>query len=316
MRVLAVTNMYPTPTEPWLGCFVREQVEALRGIGVSVEVLSFDGRKDWRRYIGAGRQLRRLVEEEGPFDLIHAHYGLTGAVAVAARRLPVVTTFHGSDTVIPWQRAVSWAVARLTTPVFVTPEAARRLGCPRATVIPSAVDLDLFQPIDRRAARRALGWNEDGRYVLLPGSRANPVKGASLFEAAVETARRKEPDLAAVSLEGFGRHQVPLVMSAVDVTVMTSVREGSPVAVKESLACLTPVVSVAVGDVPELLAGLPGCAVVPREPALLADALLRALGAPRHPSLRERVEPYSHRRIAEQVAKVYQEVVRRRRKQP
>ena len=66
-------------------------------------------------------------------------------------------------------------------------------------------------------------------------------------------------------------------MNSVDVTVMTSDYEGSPVAMRESLACLTPVVSVSVGDVPELLAGLPGCAVVERSPRPLADAIVGAL---------------------------------------
>jgi hypothetical protein len=30
MRVLAVTNMYPAPSEPWFGSFVKDQIEALR----------------------------------------------------------------------------------------------------------------------------------------------------------------------------------------------------------------------------------------------------------------------------------------------
>ena len=72
---------------------------------------------------------------------------------------------------------------------------------------------------------------------------------------------------------GIARIEVAGVMNAVDVTVMTSDYEGSPVAVRESLACETPVVSVSVGDVPELLAGLPGCAVVERSERLLADAI-------------------------------------------
>ncbi len=249
--------------------------------------------------------------EQRSFELVHAHYGLTGAVALSQRRAPVVTTFHGSDTVVPWQRAVSWAVARLTTPVFVSAEAARRLGCPGAFVVPSSVDLRLFQPVERRQARQALGWSEEGRYVLLPGARGNPVKGAPLFDRAVEQARRRAPDLRAVSLEGLSRRQVGLVMNAVDVTLMTSWREGSPVAVKESLACLTPVVSVAVGDVPELLAGLPGCEIVPRDPGLLADAVLRALDAPRDPALRRRVEPFSPMGIAERMREIYRAVVQR-----
>jgi teichuronic acid biosynthesis glycosyltransferase TuaC len=304
VKVLVVTNMYPTPAEPWFGCFVREQVEDLQRLGVEIEVLAFDGRRRRSAYFSAARRLPRRLGEE-PFDLVHAHYGLTGALVAAQRRVPVVTSFYGSDTVVPWQRAISWLVARSTTPIFVSREAARRLGYTRALIVPTAVDLDLFQPLERREARRALRWPEEGRYVLLPGARRNPVKGAALFDRVVERAWRTVPDLEPVSLEGFSRRQVALVMSAVDVTLMTSLWEGSPVAVKESLASLTPVVSVAVGDVPELLAGLPGCTVAARDADALAAGVLRAVEAPRDPSLRERVQPFSRPRIAERILAAY-----------
>ena len=69
-------------------------------------------------------------------------------------------------------------------------------------------------------------------------------------------------------------------MNAVDVTLMTSRLGGSPVAVRESLACETPVVSVAVGDVPEVLAGLSGCAVVQPRPDERARGVLRRPASP------------------------------------
>jgi teichuronic acid biosynthesis glycosyltransferase TuaC len=96
--------------------------------------------------------------------------------------------------------------------------------------------------------------------------------------------------------------------------LMTSESEGSPVAIEESLACLTPVVSVPVGDVPTLIEGLPGCAVVPRDPRALADAVIRALGADRRPELRERVEPFGQDRVAAQLVALYERVLEARRR--
>ena len=81
--------------------------------------------------------------------------------------------------------------------------------------------------------------------------------------------------------------------------------EGAPVGIKESLACQTPVVSVAVGDVAEVIAGLPGCAIVPRDPQALADAAERALDAPRAAALRDAMQMYGRRPIAERVVAVY-----------
>jgi glycosyltransferase involved in cell wall biosynthesis len=112
-----------------------------------------------------------------------------------------------------------------------------------------------------------------------------------------------------VSLENFSREEVANVMNAVDVTLVTSNFEGSPVAVKESLACMTPVVSVPVGDLPQLVSGLPGCEIVPRDPLELADAILRALSSGRDPILRHRAELLSRRRMAERTVALYESVV-------
>jgi glycosyltransferase involved in cell wall biosynthesis len=303
--------MYPSPREPWFGCFVEDQVHDLKSLGFDVRVLEFDGRRDRLNYVRAAHEVRVLSTGDG-IDLIHAHYGLSGAVALAQRRLPVVTTFHGSDFTgaIRWHAYVSWLVARRSTPVFVSEEGAQRLRCRHAPVIPVGVDTDLFVPRDRSQAREALEWRADARYVLLPGARGASGKRANLFDAAVAEARRTAPDLRSVSLEGFSRAQAALVMNAVDVTLMTSDREGSPVAIKESLACMTPVVSVPVGDVPTVIDGLPGCAIVPREPGALAKALLAALEADRRPELRHRAEEFSRKFIARRIAALYEDVAR------
>jgi glycosyltransferase involved in cell wall biosynthesis len=309
MRVLVVTNMFPTPREPWFGSFVADQVDDLRALGFDMQVLHFDGRRDRLNYLRAAREMRSTIARNG-FDLIHAHYGLSGAVALAQHSVPVVTTLHGSDYTgaVPWHAYVSWVVVRRCTPVFVSAEGARRLHCTQGLVIPVGVDTEHFAPCDRAQARDALGWAADHRYVLLPGSRRSPGKRADLFDAVLREARRTAPDLEGVSLEGFSRREATLVMNAIDVTLMTSDREGSPVAIKESLACMTPVVSVPVGDVPELIAQLPGCAIVPREPAELAKAVLAALEAGRHVELRQRAEQFSRGRVAERISVLYDAV--------
>jgi glycosyltransferase involved in cell wall biosynthesis len=310
LRVLVVTNMYPTAREPWFGCFVQEQVEDLISLGIDVQVLHFDGRSSRFNYLRAARELRRLVAG-GRFDLVHAHYGLTGALAVFQHRLPVVTTFCGSDYNIPWQRWVSRGVARRSIPVCVSERGRLLLRCPSAAVIPSGVDTELFRPMDRALARQRLGWQEDIHYVLLPGSRSAAVKGADLFDAVIEQARTIVSDLCPIALEGYTREQTVLVLNAADVVVMTSVHEGSPVAVRESLACTTPVISVDVGDVPEVLAGLPGCGIFPRDPQALARGVVEALEAPRSPALRSRAELHARRRVAERVAALYSTAVGR-----
>jgi len=229
-------------------------------------------------------------------------------------RTPVVTTFHGSDAWVHWQRWVSQAVARRTQPIAVAPvvaEALRLDGC--APVIPCAVDLDLFHPGDTSEARRQLGWPKDAPCILFPAARGDRSKAANkrvdVFDATVERVRRRIPEAHAASLDGLPRHEVALAMRAADVAVMTSVREGAPVAVKEALASGTPVVSVAVGDVPGLVDGLPGCAIAACDPDALAAAVDDALRSRGDPQLREAMAAYGRRPIAERVLAVYRRLL-------
>jgi glycosyltransferase involved in cell wall biosynthesis len=180
---------------------------------------------------------------------------------------------------------------------------------PDARVIPAAVDVDRFAPIPQDVARARLGWRQDGVYVLLPGSRREYRKRADLFDAALAVAQLERPGVIGVSLENLSRDDVAWTMNAVDAVLMTSNYEGSPVAIKEALACCTPVVSVPVADVPQLIDGLPGCGVAPREADALAAVLLEAIRSGRSERLRERVMPFSRQRMAMDVKGVYKSVL-------
>lgn len=305
MRVLIVTNMYPTPAEPAFGSFVKEQVDDLRRLGLHVDEVVFDGRARSTEYARTVGVVRRALRADS-YDVVHAHYGLSGAVAALARpRIPLVTTFHGSDYEGPaWQRWVSTAVVRRSSAIVVSESGRRRLFARDAAVIPMGVDTALFAPMERADARRRLGWDEAGRYALLAGARRNPVKGAALFDAAVS----RVPGLEGKTLEGLPRPDVALALNAADVLVVASLREGSPLTVRESLACTTPVVAVPVGDVPAVLEGLPGCAVVRRDAAALAAAIATALELGRDPRLRQRAEVTSRDAVVRRVVSVYEAV--------
>lgn len=302
MRVLVLTNMWPD-SAGLFGTFVADQVDDLRAGGVETDVLSFDARRAKFRYATTALRLRGRLRADPP-DLVHAHYGLTGAVAATQRRVPVVTTFHGSDAYIPWQRRISSVAARLTTPVCVSREIAGRLGRPGATILPMAVDTDRFRPLPRADARRELGLDPHRPLVLFPGARANPVKRYDLFRAALDRV-----DAAELVFEGYDRERAVLALNAADAVLMTSRHEGSPVTIREALACDTPVVSVAVGDVPDAIRGLPGCSIEPPDPQTLADALGRAREAERSGALRERALETSRPAVAARLRELYESLL-------
>ena len=81
---------------------------------------------------------------------------------------------------------------------------------------------------------------------------------------------------------GLGwRKDLPQVFPAFDVTALTSFDEGTPVSLIESLASGTPVVSLAVGGVPEILEGGElGRLVYSASDDEVADALESVLATP------------------------------------
>jgi teichuronic acid biosynthesis glycosyltransferase TuaC len=309
VRVLFVTNMYPTAGDPGFGSFVAEQAADLRRAGVAVDICSFDGRTRRREYAAAFGYVRRAAAS-ARYDVVHAHYGLSGVPALAQCRAPVVTTFHGSETgYVAWQRYVSWVVARRCTPIFVSMHNARALGLPLAPVIPAGVDLSVFTPRSPAEVRRELGWDDSAMYIVFPGSRANPRKRYDRFCETLGVFGHHAERVVGVPLEGLSRHQVAQVFQAADATLMTSDWEGSPVAVKESLACCTAVVSVAVGDVPEMLEGLDGCGIGPADPVTLAHLLEGAVRAKGAAALRSRACRYDGLEMARRIIKVYESAV-------
>ena len=94
--VLVVTNLWPTEADPSYGSFVKAQMESLRPLGVEFDVLFINGRESKWNYLRGVRQVRRQLRAKR-YDLIHAHFGLSGWVARWQSRVPVVVSFMGDD---------------------------------------------------------------------------------------------------------------------------------------------------------------------------------------------------------------------------
>jgi glycosyltransferase involved in cell wall biosynthesis len=83
-----------------------------------------------------------------------------------------------------------------------------------------------------------------------------------------------------VHLLGY-RDDVPAVVSALDVAVCCSEREGSPLSVLEFMRAARPIVATDVGGIPDLIRdGEEGLLVPSRDPAALAAAIAKLLGDP------------------------------------
>ena len=272
MRVLTVTNMWPTEAAPQFGIFVRRQVEELRREGLHVDVLFVNGREASANYArGFPRLHRQLHDYE--YDVIQANYVFSGVIARSQRRLPVVLTHHGIEVLQSWQAPLCWAVSRLVSAVTVrSREMQRRLGLPQAEVIPAGIDLDVFAPVPREESRARLGLPADRRSVLFVGE-PRPEKRLDIARAATDLVARRHGDVDLVTVVGRPPHEVAAYMNAADVLLLPSDNEGSPGVVKEAMACNLPVVATDVGDVREVVGGTDGCHVVAQTPESFAAAI-------------------------------------------
>jgi D-inositol-3-phosphate glycosyltransferase len=153
----------------------------------------------------------------GRYDLVHAHYWLSGQVGAVAKErwgVPLVQSMHtlgkvknaalaAGDSAEPETRlrGEDEVVAAADRLVANTAEEARQLielyGADRSRVmtVHPGVDLSVFRPGDQLAARRALGLPADAIVVLFAG-RMQPLKGPDILLHAVARMVRDDPALA------------------------------------------------------------------------------------------------------------------------
>jgi glycosyltransferase involved in cell wall biosynthesis len=308
MRALVVTNLYPSAQDPARGGFVRDQVEALRRLPeLELELFTFSS-LGAAGYVEAIREARRRFRGSH-YDVVHAHFGLNIWPSLGVRADVHGVTLHGTDLAHPRSRLITTAglpfmdlVAPVSEPLRA--RLPKRWIRGRTEVLPTGVDLGRFRRIDRREARRALGLEQSGRYLLFP---ADPAR----LEKRHDRSREVAGEVPLLALGRVDPGQVPLWVNAADAVLVTSERESFGLAVLEALACDVPVLSTPVGIAPEVLPGVEGAFCGPFEVGVWRAALERILADP-DPRVEGRgaAARFSATRMAERVYEVWRELVR------
>ena len=334
-----------TRFEPLLCCLTGKGalLETARATGATVVSGGLGGLKSPTALAALARLARFMRRER--FDIVHNYLlraNVVGTLAARAARVPVVLT---SKRGCHQRRGLQLAGARLSNRladcVTTNANAVRAFvhdseGCPleKMVVIPSGIDSERFAPLPPGDYKRRLGLPVDAPVVGIV-TRMRVRKGVEEFLRAMGEVRRAHPAARAVIVgevvldaelsamvasSGLGDHlhllgrraDMPEVLSAFDLFVLSSHDEGMSNAILEAMAMRQPVVATEVGGTGEVVQeGRTGYLVPPRDVAALAAAITRVLDDPaRARAMGEHgrtvvVEQFSARAMVRQMEALY-----------
>jgi glycosyltransferase involved in cell wall biosynthesis len=301
MRVLLVTQMWPTESEPDLGAFLLPLRRELIDLGHEVDVVAISRRggspaKYARLAADAVRAARRCKP-----DVVFAHFlfpaGGAGLAAARAARVPLVVMAHGTDVANLQRaplRALTRPVIRGAASVIANSRwlATRLEGhCPglACEVCDLGVDLAEFAPGVEPAVWTA---GEHPRFLCV-GSLVARKNVVGLAEAFARLGRGSLTFVGDGELRGalegregvavVGRiphEEVPSWIAACDVLCQPSLIEPFGLAALEAMALERSVVATTEGGPPEFVTPEAGVLVDPGDPAALTAALAQAAALP------------------------------------
>jgi glycosyltransferase involved in cell wall biosynthesis len=300
MRILLVTQMWPTEAEPDLGSFLLPLHRELIAQGHEVVLAAIGQRGGGKaKYARLLSEAVRAARRARP-DVVFAHFlfpaGFAGLVAARAARAPLVVMAHGQDVAnldrAPL-RALTRPVVRGAARVIANSRwLAARLEAHYAgltcAVVDLGVDLAQFDPETPPA-----DWTGEHPRFLCVGSliaRKNVVALADAFAALGRGSltfvgdgplRGELEGRPGVTVVGRVPHtEVVAWYAACDVLAQPSVVEPFGLAALEAMAMARSVVATTQGGPPEFVTPQAGVLVDPGDPAALRDALEAAAALP------------------------------------
>ena len=303
MKILIICSKTSGKIAP----FIVEQAESLVKQGATIDFFAIS-QKGLFGYLKSRKAMLQKIRKFQP-DIIHAHFGLCGLLANLQRKIPVVTTYHGCDINKKRLRLLSIISILLSKRnIFVSKKQAEQVKFffkKRDDIIPCGIDNDVFYPMSKSEARKKLNFQQNKTYILFSSTFKRAEKNPELAHSAVQLLN-KEAEL--VELKGYSREQVAMLMNACDAGLLTSIREGSPMFIKELIFCHRPVVSTDVGDVKETTRGVEGCFVTSFDAQNVADALKKALECKHSEPTEKYRNMFENKLIAKKIMEIYKSI--------
>lgn len=270
MKVLFVSSGNRKNGRP--NVIVEAQGESLQDENTSVDYFAINS-KGIKGYIKYAFELRKFLKKN-KYDIIHAHYSLSGFCATLAGAKSLIVSLMGSDVMASnsYSKLIEFCSKFFWKATIVKSDVMNKnLKLSNLHIIPNGVNLSLFKPIDKQKAREELNFIEDKKYIIFVSNPERYEKNYKLAESAVLALNEKSVELLPVF--NMEHEKIVKFMHAADALIFTSLWEGSPNVIKEAMACNCPIVSVDVGDVKEVIEGVENCYLAEYDAKDIADKL-------------------------------------------
>ncbi|MFW9949788.1 MAG: glycosyltransferase family 4 protein [Candidatus Thorarchaeota archaeon] len=283
VKVLHITNNYPTPNYPIFGIFVKEQINSLNDLGVNNDVFFMNTREGGKKeYLKSLFKLHTYFYHN-KYDLIHCHHSYSSFIFLCS------VTILGKKCILSYQNDpkneggnLLFRILLLFFDKIILKNKISGIKCDKIVYLPNGVDTNLFRPRDKSSCKKRLGLKENKKYIVFMDSYTRRTqKRIDRFNETIRILREDYllSEIEPLILTNTERSLIPYLLCASELHLLTSDFEGSPNSVKECLACNVPVVSTPVGNVADLIGDIEGCFVSesfnPEELAELASKTLR-----------------------------------------
>lgn len=307
MKVLIVASLNSGKFSP----FVTEQAETIKKYGCQIDYYGVEGKGILGYYSNRSKLLEKIHSFQP--DLIHAHYGLSGLLAVLQNEVPVITTFHNGETLSFVPNFFSSIGAMRAKHVVYVAEHIRKLSYYKAkhySIIPCGINLDDCKITSYEVARKQLGFEDNKKYILFGGAFDNLRKNYPLLKKAVELLPNNKY-IVCLEMKGLSRSECVLRMCACDLFALPTKSEGSPQALKEAMACNCPIVATDVADIKHLLGDVTGHYICSFNPKNVADQISNAFAYNKRTNGRQRIIDLglSNDLVAKRLVGIYQQVL-------
>lgn len=251
-------------------------------------------------------------------DIIHAHYGYCALLSYFAKgNKKMVASLMGSDVIGDIggkliSRILDKFIGVLTilfarflfdyTIVKSRSMVSFLLNGRDYKIIPNGVDGSVFYPMDKNEAKNKLNLSLNKKYILFASDPLREEKNFKLAQESVNLINDKHIEL--ISIHNVSQAVLNLYYNACDVTISTSIYEGSPNVIKENLFCNRIIVSTDVGDVATNFLGVNNCYITTFDPKDVASKISIAL-TKKESNGREKLNHLQVSKIAKKITYIY-----------